>query len=399
MEDIKVSIIIPCFNGEKYLNKAIDSALNQTYQHVEIIVVNDGSVDKTEEISLSYGDKIKYLKKENGGVSSALNLGIREMSGEYFSWLSHDDMYYPEKISEQITAIEQFSKNRKKRFIYSDFTCLHDVDKTYQTGAPINKLFGELCEKSLFPVLFNLINGCTVLIHKSLFDENGLFDENLETSQDYDMWFRLLRNEDPVYIEKNLVITRIHSKQGSKTISAFSDNCQRLQLDMINNLSESQIDGVFGGAYKFYADMIMLSINNEWKMCAETLYSDFMKMKEPLHRKLDKAIYVYGAGYYGRKTLEKCLAKGIEVEAVIDRKPELWGQIICDVKCEPLSEIPRSSEIWIAVENDQEIKRNLTENGYRVKSFIQTNKELFDIIPTKCGITCLMEQYRNRKVL
>ena len=80
----KVSIVIPVYNGANYLSEAIDSALAQTYSNIEILVVNDGSNDEgaTERIAKSYGEKIRYFAKENGGVSSALNLGIREMHGE-----------------------------------------------------------------------------------------------------------------------------------------------------------------------------------------------------------------------------------------------------------------------------------------------------------------------------
>ena len=82
-----VSIIIPVYNGSNYLAEAIDSALNQTYDNCEIIVINDGSNDNgaTERIAKSYGNKIKYYSKENGGVASALNFGINMMEGEYFS--------------------------------------------------------------------------------------------------------------------------------------------------------------------------------------------------------------------------------------------------------------------------------------------------------------------------
>ena len=110
----KVSIIIPVYNGANYMREAIDSALGQTYQNTEIIVVNDGSCDDgaTDRIALSYGDKIKYIKKENGGVSSALNLGIQNMTGEYFSWLSHDDVYGPDKIKHQIESLSTFSDKK-----------------------------------------------------------------------------------------------------------------------------------------------------------------------------------------------------------------------------------------------------------------------------------------------
>ncbi|MDR1982842.1 MAG: glycosyltransferase family 2 protein [Holosporaceae bacterium] len=88
-----VSMVTPVYNGSNYMREAIDSALAQTYKNIEIIVVNDGSTDNTEDIALSYGDKIRYFKKENGGVASALNLAIENMKGKYFSWLSHDDAY------------------------------------------------------------------------------------------------------------------------------------------------------------------------------------------------------------------------------------------------------------------------------------------------------------------
>ena len=100
----KVTIIIPVYNGSNYVREAIDSALAQTYKNIEILVVNDGSTDEgaTRDICLSYGDKITYYEKENGGVSTALNLGIEKMTGDYFSWLSHDDLYYPDKIEKQM---------------------------------------------------------------------------------------------------------------------------------------------------------------------------------------------------------------------------------------------------------------------------------------------------------
>ena len=105
------------------MREAIDSAIAQTYQNIEIIVVNDGSNDngKTREIALSYGDKIRYFEKENGGVSTALNLGIKEMKGEYFSWLSHDDVYYPNKVERQVRELEALDDKKTIRNVF--FTC------------------------------------------------------------------------------------------------------------------------------------------------------------------------------------------------------------------------------------------------------------------------------------
>jgi len=96
------------------LREAIDSALAQTYSNVEVLVINDGSNDngETETIALSYGDKIRYFCKENGGVATALNLGIACMKGDYFSWLSHDDLYYPEKIMMQVGVLAKLADKR-----------------------------------------------------------------------------------------------------------------------------------------------------------------------------------------------------------------------------------------------------------------------------------------------
>ena len=102
-----VSIVIPVYNGSNFLAQAIDSALAQSHKNLEIIVVNDGSCDDgaTERIALGYGDKIRYFCKPNGGVSSALNFGIEKMKGEYFSWLSHDDLYAPDKVEREVEAL------------------------------------------------------------------------------------------------------------------------------------------------------------------------------------------------------------------------------------------------------------------------------------------------------
>ena len=97
-----VIAIIVTYNRKELLKESIEALLQQTYKNFEVIVVNDGSSDKTDEICKSYGSRIRYFKKENGGVSTALNLGIKKMNGEYFSWLSHDDLYLPNKIKEQI---------------------------------------------------------------------------------------------------------------------------------------------------------------------------------------------------------------------------------------------------------------------------------------------------------
>ena len=206
-----VSIVIPVYNGANYLAEAIDSALAQTYKNIEILVLNDGSNDsgKTEEVALSYGDKIKYFNKENGGVATALNLGIEKMSGQYFSWLSHDDIYYPNKIENQVREMSNQADNTvlfsNVKIIDSDsnFVMNHNVSKFKYDYQMLNLL----CNQE--------INGCSLLIPKSLFDKVGTFDVDLKTTQDYDMWIRLSSIAKFVYQDIYSVGSRRHSAQES----------------------------------------------------------------------------------------------------------------------------------------------------------------------------------------
>ena len=102
-----VSVAIPVYNGANYIRDAIDSVLAQTYPNLEVLIVNDGSRDEglTEEIALSYGDRIRYFFKSNGGVASALNLALKEAKGDYFCWLSHDDIYLSEKVAREMEVL------------------------------------------------------------------------------------------------------------------------------------------------------------------------------------------------------------------------------------------------------------------------------------------------------
>ena len=231
----KVSIIIPLYNGAKYLNEAIDSALNQTYPNIEVIVVNDGSNDQggTEKIALSYGDKIRYFVKENGGVSSALNLGIKVMEGEYFSWLSHDDLYYPDKIELQIKYLQENPLDQP--ILYGGYNLIDESSQVVASIKPDSLYPLEKLDIPLFPVLKGLINGCSLLIHKSYFDKVGLFDESLQLAQDYALWFKMFRGAKIKFLPGISIGTRIHTEQQSK-------NKVQLNLKECNQVWKSFID-------------------------------------------------------------------------------------------------------------------------------------------------------------
>lgn len=217
----KVSIVIPVYNGYPYLKYAIDCALDQTYSNVEILVINDGSNDdgKTEEIAMSYGDKIRYFRKENGGVSSALNYGIKEMTGEYFSWLSHDDGYSKTKIEDSVALLNRHNQIGKKTIAYTDGFF---VDVNGNRLYSFKKFFDEEhlyqgCEVVKVMTKKGTLNGCSMLIPKSAF-EKFKFEETLRYSQDSLMWYNLfLDGFNLISDRKENVTNRIHSMQVTNT--------------------------------------------------------------------------------------------------------------------------------------------------------------------------------------
>lgn len=236
----KVSIIIPAYNAANYLAEAIDSALAQTYPNIEIIVVNDGSKDAgaTAAVARTYGERIIYCEKENGGSSSALNAGIRLMTGEWFSWLSHDDLYHPTKVETQIAYLNQLAKNPDDIGRHVLFSASEQINQdgkvirrsnkrkaqqkaAFVAGVPDNSHL--ICEPTE-----NVFHGCSGLIHRYVFEHVGLFDETLRLINDVDMWFRIYAAGYRIhYLPEALVQGRIHSKQLSRHIGFSYQNSEQ----------------------------------------------------------------------------------------------------------------------------------------------------------------------------
>lgn len=216
MEKPLVSIVIPAYNASNYLAEAIESALAQTYTNYEIIVVNDGSVDKgaTRAVAQSYGDKIRYFEKENGGCASALNYGIKKMRGEWFSWLSHDDLYLPEKIEKLLVLIDRYDLNPKKVVLgCNDF--IMGSDKKRKRNL-FNNSTGILSPAQAFGETLNVktFNGCGLLIPKTILQEMGEFRTDYKHLLDRELWMRIaVAGYSYCYADEALVVSRTHGQQ------------------------------------------------------------------------------------------------------------------------------------------------------------------------------------------
>ncbi|GIP57298.1 glycosyltransferase [Paenibacillus sp. FSL W8-0186] len=204
----KVSIIIPFYNCP-YIEQAVSSALAQTYSNIEIIVVDDGSTSYAELLA-PYRHRIHYLGKQNGGTATALNHGIRHASGDYIAWLSSDDIFYPEKISIQLHEMLR----HKAVISHTNFNYIDESGTVTQFGAGAL----PMTRRELLEILTrgNPINGCTVMIKRSLLKRVGLFDERLPYTHDYDLWCRiLLAGYSFHYVNQPLIAYRRHPGMGT----------------------------------------------------------------------------------------------------------------------------------------------------------------------------------------
>lgn len=264
----KVSIIIPAYNASKYLKEAIGSALAQTYENLEIIVVNDGSNDKgkTEKIAQSYGTQIKYYYKENGGVSTALNLGISKMAGEYFSWLSHDDKYYPDKIEKQIRYLKENNLLYKKVILYSDYDLMDNHSRIFATSI---KNHEELQEKPEYCLLRGAINGLSLLIPKEAFEECGVFDEKLRCVQDYELWDRMQKHYKFVHQQEILVTTRLHKTQQGNTSPKMLSEGNEFWTNLIKGISKQRREELEKTEYNFLSEMYEFLKNTPYNLTSQ----------------------------------------------------------------------------------------------------------------------------------
>ena len=194
-----ISVIVPTYNRVHQLPRALDSILCQSCSPKEIIVVDDGSTDETSALMTSEYPEIVFIQQQNTGVSSARNVGIKRASGDWIAFLDSDDEWLPEKLEIQMKALYE---NPGEKICHTNEIWIRN-GKRVNPKKKHEKFGGWIFQKCL-PLC--CISPSSVIIHKSIFKEIGLFDYSLPVCEDYDLWLRITARNPVLYIEKPFLI-------------------------------------------------------------------------------------------------------------------------------------------------------------------------------------------------
>ncbi len=240
---IQFSIIIPLYNKEKYIKRAIDSVLAQTIKNFELIIVNDGSKDNSEKIVSQYNDqRIKLVTKKNEGVSVARNTGIENSKAEYIAFLDADDEWLPDFLEEIIELItnfpeaKAFSTSIKRELIDKKF-----IDITY-TSLPSHPWKGII--KNLFKaIVYDTppVTSSSVCIHKNVFEKVGMFPIGVKRGEDLDTWIRIFLQYPIAFSTENKVIIHNDHNGGSLAISGLDNKNSYVLLELERKIASNEI--------------------------------------------------------------------------------------------------------------------------------------------------------------
>lgn len=219
----EVSIIIPAYNAETSILETLQSALNQTWQDFEIIIVNDGSTDKTVELVLELKDpRIHLISTPNQGASQARNVGINNVCGKYIAFLDADDIWLPEKIWEQLAALKQSPKSKVA------YSWINIIDQNNQVIARGGR--SQLCGNVYSHLLVSnfIENGSNLIVERQALLSTGYFNPDLSRSEDRDMWIRLAENYEFTVVPKVHVLYRQSADSLSTNVRKHAKDARRM---------------------------------------------------------------------------------------------------------------------------------------------------------------------------
>jgi glycosyltransferase involved in cell wall biosynthesis len=204
----KVSVIIPCFNRERYIKQTIESVLGQTYPSIEIITIDDGSTDRTREVLDIFGTRLIVMEhpgRSNRGQSASINLGLKQARGEFIALLDSDDLFAPQKIERQVEFLQV---HPDVGLVYGNGYAVDENGRTLYEIYPPGHQENSDPRRVLMDCYFLVPNNA--LVRKTAFDQAGPFDETLRAAQDHDMAIRLAEVTRIAYLDEHLFCYRRH---------------------------------------------------------------------------------------------------------------------------------------------------------------------------------------------
>ena len=285
----EVSVIIPTYNRADFISECVQSVLAQTLPAREIIIVDDGSTDATYNILNDLGFKsistpktvLRYIFQENQGVSSARNLGIKEAKSEYIALLDSDDLWLKGKLDRQIIAFRDDIQNR--RLCHTDEIWVRNGIRVNQhkkhkkSGGNVFQSCLKLC----------CISPSSTMLHRSVFEDYGFFDEDLPACEDYDFWLRYSSKEEVIFINEPLIIKKGGHSDQLSGVHWGMDRFRIYALEKILNEPNLKLDYRIAAIREVILKMEILingSQKRKKKVYAETLLEKKQYWQDSLRR-------------------------------------------------------------------------------------------------------------------
>ncbi len=350
----KVSIVLPTYNGYKYINEAIESVIKQTYVDWELIIVNDCSTDDTFNVIEDYAKKEKRIRiinnEKNKKLPESLNIGFRNARGEYLTWTSDDNIYLPEAIG---TMVEYLDSNKASIMVCTAMNMI-DCDGNFVE---------KHCTYSYERMLYNDCVGASFMYRRSVLKDVGEYDGERFLVEDYDYWLRILFFYGKIdFIDKVLYLYRIHER------SLTGTRKKEIYMQLLE-LRKRYIKYIIAGL-KDRRDMLV-QIYYEMKFAGvltreiqEKFYDIIPEIKRHSQDNKSKKLVIYGAGCYGKKAYEKYKGR---IKYFADQNQKLVGTRLRGVDIISLDSLrlyKKECEIMIAA------------SPQNIYSFMQTLKKL-----------------------
>lgn len=230
-----ISVLLPVYNGEKYIKSSLSSVLNQTFKNIEIVIIDDGSTDNTAAIIKGFSDdRIKYFRTEHKGTSAALNYGVKKCRYVWIARIDADDLNVPERLEKQVKYLEE----NPECYVLSSWSVYFK-----DPGKILFRLKEPTAHNKIYKYLdiHNPINQSAMMIRKSILKENP-YNESLDSNEDYELMYRIRDKAVFANMEEFLVYTRFH--QGSRTNTGSRDNLYNLlYTNAFKKLADSKSKG------------------------------------------------------------------------------------------------------------------------------------------------------------